>query len=159
MSGTPKSPDFGLPVTWIIDRKVKILVFLYAIGSALFGICCGSLPFALWITRLVQRSDVRGGRFRACPAAPTPSARLGLLPGALGLRPGLAKGFAPPVWPCTLHLRSGSAALTAALAVVGHCWPVFCEFPRRHGPGSRQRRHAGGFSRSPFLSPTPCSAC
>jgi glycerol-3-phosphate acyltransferase PlsY len=32
---------------------------LYTLGFALFGYLCGSLPFAIWITRLFEGVDVR----------------------------------------------------------------------------------------------------
>ncbi|MBE3119816.1 MAG: glycerol-3-phosphate acyltransferase, partial [Candidatus Atribacteria bacterium] len=37
----------------------KMQVFLYAIGFGLLGYISGSLPFAIWITRLVKGVDVR----------------------------------------------------------------------------------------------------
>ncbi|MDO9130696.1 MAG: glycerol-3-phosphate acyltransferase [Anaerolineales bacterium] len=37
----------------------NLLTLLYALGFALLGYLSGSLPFAVWITRLVKGVDVR----------------------------------------------------------------------------------------------------
>jgi len=88
---------------------------------------CGSLPFALWITRLVKGVDVRAAGSGHATATNT-IRQAGLLPGALVFILDVAKGFAP-TW-LALHFAPAIwiAALTAALAVVGHCWPVFADF-------------------------------
>jgi len=36
-----------------------LLPLLYTLGFGLLGYLCGSLPFAIWITRLVKGVDVR----------------------------------------------------------------------------------------------------
>jgi glycerol-3-phosphate acyltransferase PlsY len=100
---------------------------LYGIGFALLGYLSGSLPFAIWITRLVKGVDVRD--VGSGHATTTNTFRqAGFLPGALVFMLDLAKGFTP-TW---LALHYGPAAwivpLTAALAVVGHCWPLFAGF-------------------------------
>ena len=93
----------------------------------MFGYLCGSLPFALWITRLVKGVDVRAAGSGHASATNT-IRQAGLLPGALVFILDVAKGFAP-TW-LALHFAPAIwiAALTAALAVVGHCWPVFANF-------------------------------
>ena len=104
-----------------------MLSILYAIGFGLFGYLCGSLPFALWITRLVKGVDVRAAGSGHATATNT-IRQAGLLPGALVFILDVAKGFTP-TW-LALHFAPAIwiAALTAALAVVGHCWPVFAGF-------------------------------
>ena len=36
-----------------------LIPLLYTLGFGLLGYLCGSLPFAIWITRLVKGVDVR----------------------------------------------------------------------------------------------------
>jgi acyl phosphate:glycerol-3-phosphate acyltransferase len=102
-------------------------IFFFAIGFGLLGYLCGSLPFAVWITRLVKGVDVRNAGSGHATTTNT-IRQAGFLPGAMVFVLDVAKGFfptwlalhfAPPVW---------IAVLTAALAVVGHCWPVFAGF-------------------------------
>jgi len=96
----------------------------------LLGYLSGSLPFAIWITRLVKGVDVRdAGSGHATTTNTIRQAGFGW--GALVLVLDIAKGFLP-VW---LALQVGRDAippyivpLTAALAVAGHCWPLFAQF-------------------------------
>jgi len=113
---------------------------LYTLGFALFGYLCGSLPFAIWITRLFKGVDVReAGSGHATTTNTIRQAGFG--PGALVLVLDIAKGFLP-TW-LALHAAGQNgilsympwiAPLTAALVVVGHCWPVFAGF--RGGMGN-----------------------
>jgi acyl phosphate:glycerol-3-phosphate acyltransferase len=102
-------------------------IFLYAIGFSLLGYLCGSLPFAVWITRLVKGVDVRAAGSGHATTTNT-IRKAGFLPGALVFVLDVAKGFGP-TW-LALHYAPVAwiAPLTAALAVVGHCWPVFAGF-------------------------------
>jgi glycerol-3-phosphate acyltransferase PlsY len=104
-----------------------MLIILYAIGFGLLGYLCGSLPFAVWITRLVKGVDVRAAGSGHATSTNT-IRQAGLLPGALVFILDVAKGFGP-TW-LALHYAPAAwiAALTAALAVLGHCWPVFAGF-------------------------------
>ena len=94
------------------------------------GYLSGSLPFAIWITRFVKGVDVRdAGSGHATTTNTIRQAGFGW--GALVLVLDIAKGFLP-VW---LALQVGRDAippyvvpLTAALAVAGHCWPLFAQF-------------------------------
>ena len=106
-------------------------VILYAIGFGLLGYLCGSLPFAVWITRLVKGVDVRDGGSGHSTTTNT-IRQAGLLPGVLVFILDVAKGFVP-TWLAlhyTLHFAAVTwiVPLTAALAVIGHCWPVFAHF-------------------------------
>jgi glycerol-3-phosphate acyltransferase PlsY len=100
---------------------------LYAIGFSLLGYLSGSLPFAIWITRLVKGVDVRDAGSGHATTTNT-IRQAGFLPGALVFILDVAKGFIP-TW-LALHYAPAAwiAPLTAALAVVGHCWPVFAGF-------------------------------
>jgi acyl phosphate:glycerol-3-phosphate acyltransferase len=104
-----------------------MLIILYAVGFGLLGYLCGSLPFAVWITRLVKGVDVRAAGSGHATSTNT-IRQAGLLPGALVFILDVAKGFGP-TW-LALHFAPAAwiAALTAALAVVGHCWPLFADF-------------------------------
>jgi glycerol-3-phosphate acyltransferase PlsY len=104
-----------------------MLIVLYAIGFGLFGYLCGSLPFAVWITRLVKGVDVRAAGSGHATATNT-IRQAGFLPGALVFILDVTKGFVP-TW-LALHYAPAPwiAALTAALTVVGHCWPLFAGF-------------------------------
>lgn len=87
----------------------------------------GSLPFSIWVTRYAKGVDVRdAGSGHATTTNTIRQAGFGW--GALVLALDIAKGFLP-VW---LALRLGGGpwliALTAAAAVIGHCWTVFAQF-------------------------------
>ena len=99
----------------------------HAIGFGLLGYLSGSLTPSIWITRLVKGVDVRdGGSGHATTTNTIRQAGFG--PGALVFVLDVTKGFIP-TW---LALRYAPAEwiipLTAALAVVGHCWPLFAGF-------------------------------
>jgi glycerol-3-phosphate acyltransferase PlsY len=104
-----------------------MLIILYALGFGLLGYLCGSLPFAVWITRLVKGDDVRdAGSGHATTTNVIRQA--GFLPGAAVFLLDVSKGFVP-TWLALQYAPAGwIAALTAALAVVGHCWPLFAGF-------------------------------
>ncbi|MFZ5856151.1 MAG: glycerol-3-phosphate acyltransferase [Chloroflexota bacterium] len=93
----------------------------------LLGYLLGSLPFALWITRLVKGVDVRDAGSGHVTTTNT-IRQAGWLPGALVLVLDIGKGFLA-VWLARHAGLSGwSLALTGSLAVAGHCWPVFAQF-------------------------------
>ncbi len=98
-----------------------------ALGFALAGYLSGSLPFSIWVTRLVKGVDVRDSGSGHATATNT-IRQAGFGSGALVLVLDIAKGFVP-VW---LALNDAPAVwivpVTAALAVIGHCWPVFAQF-------------------------------
>jgi glycerol-3-phosphate acyltransferase PlsY len=99
----------------------------YAIGFSLLGYVCGSLPFSVWITWLVKGVDVRDAGSGHATTTNT-IRQAGFLPGAVVFVLDVAKGFGP-TW-LALHYAHAPwiASLTAALAVIGHCWPVFAGF-------------------------------
>lgn len=104
-----------------------MLVWTRALGFGLFGYLSGSLVFAIWITRLLKGIDVRKAGSGHATATNT-FRQTGLAAGLLVLLLDIAKGFIPTY----LAMRFGGpiwiAALTAGLAVVGHCWPVWAGF-------------------------------
>ena len=96
----------------------------------LLGYVLGSLPFAIWVTRLAKGVDVRdAGSGHATTTNTIRQAGFGW--GALVFVLDVAKGFIP-AW---LALQVGRNAIppyivpiTAGLAVAGHCWPLFAQF-------------------------------
>ena len=93
----------------------------------LIGYLLGSIPSALWVTRLVKGVDVRDSGSGHVTTTNT-IRQAGWVPGAVVLLMDLGKGFFA-VW---LAQRAGlpawSVGLTGALVVAGHCWPVFAQF-------------------------------
>ena len=93
----------------------------------ILGYLSGSLPFAIWITRLVTGRDVREAGSGHATTTNT-IRQAGWMPGGLVLVLDVSKGFLP-TW---LALRLGApawiVAATAAAAVIGHCWPWLAGF-------------------------------
>ncbi len=112
-------------------------VLLYALGFAVLGYLSGSLPFSIWITRLVKGVDVRDSGSGHATTTNT-FRQAGLVPGALVLILDITKGFLP-TW---LALRFAPAEwiipITALLTVVGHCWPLFAGFRGGMGMAAAQ---------------------
>lgn len=93
----------------------------------IFGYLSGSLPFSIWVTRYVKNVDVReAGSGHATTTNAIRQAGFGW--GALVLLLDLAKGFIPTFLAIRYTNEIWVVALTAGLAVVGHCWPVFAQF-------------------------------
>jgi acyl phosphate:glycerol-3-phosphate acyltransferase len=96
----------------------------------LLGYLSGSLPFSVWVTRYAKGVDVReAGSGHATTTNTIRQAGFGW--GALVAVLDVAKGFIPTY----MALSVGRDAippyiipLTAACAVVGHCWPLFAKF-------------------------------
>jgi glycerol-3-phosphate acyltransferase PlsY len=95
------------------------------------GYLSGSLPFSIWVTRYAKNMDVRdAGSGHATTTNTIRQAGFGW--GALVLILDIAKGFLPTYLAMFFVGRDGVSPfivpLTAALAIVGHCWPVFAQF-------------------------------
>lgn len=91
------------------------------------GYLSGSLPFSIWITRYARNVDVRdAGSGHATTTNTIRQAGFGW--GALVLFLDLAKGFLPTYLAIQYTESNWVIALTSALAVAGHCWPVFAQF-------------------------------
>jgi glycerol-3-phosphate acyltransferase PlsY len=105
---------------------MNILPFLFPV----LGYLSGSLPFAIWVTRLIKGVDVRdAGSGHATTTNTIRQAGFGW--GVLVLILDLAKGFLPTY--LVLHLVRDTISpyvipLTIACVVIGHCWPVFAQF-------------------------------
>jgi glycerol-3-phosphate acyltransferase PlsY len=100
------------------------LNFFFPILGYLFG----SLPFSIWITRYVKHVDVRdAGSGHATTTNTIRQAGFGW--GALVLILDIAKGFIPTYLAFSRdEIPTYLVVLTAAFAVIGHCWPLFAQF-------------------------------
>ena len=98
--------------------------FLFPILGYLFG----SLPFSIWVTRYVKHVDVRdSGSGHATTTNTIRQAGFGW--GALVLVLDIGKGFLPTYFAVIQEgIPNYIIVLTAAFAVIGHCWPVFAQF-------------------------------
>ncbi len=106
------------------------MLILPALGFVALGYLCGSLTWSIWITRWLKGVDVRDAGSGHATTTNT-IRQAGFVAGALVLVLDVAKGFVP-VW-LALHyaptaFRPWIAALVAAAAIAGHCWPVFAGF-------------------------------
>ena len=107
-----------------------LTIILYTLGFGLLAYLSGSLTPSIWITRLVKGVDVRAAGSGHATTTNT-IRQAGFGPGLLVFILDVAKGFLP-TW-LALRYAPAQAAwiilpLTAGLAVVGHCWPVFAGF-------------------------------
>lgn len=100
-----------------------IEIFSYGI----LGYLCGSLSFALWMTRLLKGVDVReSGSGHATATNTMRTAGWGAFVVVLVLD--LSKGFFP-VWLALNNSDEGwIIAVAATCVVIGHCWPLFAGF-------------------------------
>jgi acyl phosphate:glycerol-3-phosphate acyltransferase len=93
----------------------------------LLGYLAGSMPFSIWVTRRVKGVDVRdAGSGHATTTNTIRQAGFGW--GALVLILDITKGFLPAYLALKFSGEPWVIASTAALAIVGHCWPVFAQF-------------------------------
>ena len=108
-----------------------LLSFLFPV----LGYLSGSLPFSIWVTRYVKNVDVRdAGSGHATTTNTIRQAGFGW--GALVGLLDLTKGFIPTYLATRYSNETWVVALTAALAVVGHCWPIFARFRGGMGLGT-----------------------
>jgi glycerol-3-phosphate acyltransferase PlsY len=93
----------------------------------LLGYLSGSLPFSVWVTRIAKGVDVRdAGSGHATTTNTIRQAGFGW--GALVAVLDVAKGFIPTLLAVRYSNEPWVIVLTAAFAVVGHCWPLFGGF-------------------------------
>jgi acyl phosphate:glycerol-3-phosphate acyltransferase len=103
---------------------MQILSYLF---FPLLGYLSGSLPFSIWVTRFVKGVDVRdAGSGHATTTNTIRQAGFGW--GALVAVLDVAKGFLPTLLAIKYSGNAWVIVFTAALAVAGHCWPVFAQF-------------------------------
>jgi acyl phosphate:glycerol-3-phosphate acyltransferase len=100
-----------------------LLSFLFP----LLGYLSGSLPFSVWVTRFAKGMDVReAGSGHATTTNTIRQAGFGW--GALVAILDVAKGFIPTLFALNYSTENWVIVLTAAMGVVGHCWPLFAKF-------------------------------
>jgi glycerol-3-phosphate acyltransferase PlsY len=103
-----------------------MLILSYLLFPIL-GYLSGSLPFSVWITRHAKNVDVRdAGSGHATTTNTIRQAGFGW--GVLVLVLDITKGFVPTYLAIHYTHNNWVIAATAALAVAGHCWPVFAQF-------------------------------
>lgn len=101
-----------------------ISYFLFPI----LGYLCGSLTFSIWITRQVKGVDVRDSGSGHATTTNT-IRQAGFKWGVLVFILDIAKGFIPTYLAVSRDsIPTYIVALTAACAVIGHCWPLFAGF-------------------------------
>jgi glycerol-3-phosphate acyltransferase PlsY len=87
----------------------------------------GSLTFSIWVTRYVKNVDVRdAGSGHATTTNTLRQAGFGW--GALVLILDISKGLIPTYLAIKFTNETWLIAVTAACAVIGHCWPLFAQF-------------------------------
>jgi len=107
----------------LYSQFMTTLSFLFPI----LGYLSGSLTFSIWVTRYVKHVDVRdAGSGHATTTNTIRQAGFGW--GALVLFLDIAKGFLPTYLALKFMGETWVVPITAALAVVGHCWPLFAQF-------------------------------
>jgi len=87
----------------------------------------GSLPWALWITRRLKGVDIRDAGSGHVTTTNT-IRQVGWAAGLLVFLLDFGKGFLAVYLARQAGLAGWALAMTGALAVVGHCWPVFAGF-------------------------------
>lgn len=100
---------------------------LFQLFFPLLGYLAGSLPFSIWVTRYAKQVDVRdAGSGHATTTNTIRQAGFGW--GALVFVLDIAKGYVPTWLALTYSNETWVIAVTAACAVIGHCWPLFAQF-------------------------------
>jgi len=101
-------------------------LFLYILFPVL-AYLSGSLTFSIWVTRYVKNVDVRdAGSGHATTTNTLRQAGFGW--GVLVLILDIAKGFIPTYLALKFTNETWLVAVTAACAIIGHCWPPFAQF-------------------------------
>ena len=108
----------------LYSRTMNSLIYIL---FPILGYLSGSLPFSIWVTRYVKNVDVRdAGSGHATTTNTLRQAGFGW--GVLVLILDLAKGFIPTYLALQFTSETWVVTLTAACAVIGHCWPLFAQF-------------------------------
>jgi len=87
----------------------------------------GSLTFSIWVTRYVKKVDVRDSGSGHATTTNT-IRQAGFVWGALVLILDIGKVFLPTYLAVRFTNETWLVAITAACAVIGHCWPLFAQF-------------------------------
>jgi glycerol-3-phosphate acyltransferase PlsY len=101
------------------------LINLLWLAAAGYGL--GSLPFGVWVSRLVAGRDIRSGGSGHSGATNT-LRQLGLGPAVLVVVLDLAKGYVAGWLAVRYGEWVGAPAMATAALVAGHCWPFLAGF-------------------------------
>lgn len=101
--------------------------WVMAVGLCLLGYISGSVPYSIVVTRFVKGVDVRDAGSGHATTTNT-IRQAGWAPGALVLALDMAKGAIPTMIAVRAETFEWVVPVVAALAVAGHCWPVFANF-------------------------------
>ncbi len=93
----------------------------------LLAYLAGSLPFSLWISKMVAGIDIRDDGSGHATTTNT-IRQVGWFPGVIVFILDLSKGFLPTYFALLQGYSLPVIIFTAALAVIGHCWPIFAQF-------------------------------
>lgn len=100
---------------------------LSSITSFVIAYLLGSLPFGLWVSRLFSGVDIREEGSGHVTTTNT-MRHAGWPAGVLVFFLDTVKGFVPTYLAVKVDLPVWAVAVTAMLAVIGHCWPVWAKF-------------------------------
>jgi glycerol-3-phosphate acyltransferase PlsY len=92
-----------------------------------FGYLCGSLPFAVWISRWSKGIDLREGGSGHMTTT-NMIRQAGWVPGIMVFILDTAKGLIPTFLAIQLGLPEWAIGLVAVFTIAGHCWPIFAQF-------------------------------
>lgn len=97
------------------------------VGLCLLGYLSGSVPYSILVTRFIKGVDVRDAGSGHATTTNT-IRQAGWAAGAFVLVLDMAKGAIPTMIAVRTSPFDWVVPVVAALAVVGHCWPVFANF-------------------------------
>ena len=101
--------------------------WMIVVGLCLLGYLSGSVPYSILITRRIKGVDVRDAGSGHATTTNT-IRQAGWAAGALVLFLDMAKGAIPTMIAVRNSPFDWVVPVVAALAVVGHCWPIFANF-------------------------------
>lgn len=101
--------------------------WIMVVGLCLLGYLSGSVPYSILVTRFIKGVDVREAGSGHATTTNT-IRQAGWAAGAFVLVLDMAKGAIPTMIAVHTSPFDWVVPVVAALAVVGHCWPVFANF-------------------------------
>jgi glycerol-3-phosphate acyltransferase PlsY len=101
--------------------------WIMVVGLCLLGYLSGSVPYSILVTRFIKGVDVRDAGSGHATTTNT-IRQAGWAAGAFVLVLDMAKGAIPTMIAVRTSPFDWVVPVVAALAVVGHCWPVFANF-------------------------------
>ncbi|MEN8171584.1 MAG: glycerol-3-phosphate acyltransferase [Chloroflexota bacterium] len=103
------------------------MIYLNYVIFPVIGYIAGSLSFAIWIVRALKGIDLRNvGSGHA--GATNVGRHAGWSWGVIVLILDILKGYLPVYFAMRFDIPDWVNAATAALTVIGHCWPLWADF-------------------------------